>query len=69
MKSYRLWSGDIVFVKQLEAGDFCVFSQTPDGKKQERICHRMLPISRTQDAAQRFLDSYAAQRGLEVVAN
>ena len=68
MNNYRLWSGDMVFVKQLEAGDFGVFSKAASGGKEERIHHKLLPITRTFEAAQKNLDHYAASRCLEKVS-
>ena len=67
MTKYKLWSGDTIFVKKLAAGDFCVFSQNPHTGKQERICHKLLPITQYFADAQTNLDAYAARRSLEKI--
>ena len=68
MNNYRLWSGDIIFVKKLTAGDFCIFTQTPDGRKEEKVQHKTLPITKTFEASQNNLDKFAASRCLEKVS-
>lgn len=67
MNNYLLWSGDVLFVKKLAAGDFCIFSRTPDGTKEEKIHHKTLPITQSFEAAQKNLDQFAASRSLEKV--
>lgn len=68
MNNYLLWSGDILFVKKLTAGDFCIFSRSPDGKKEEKIHHKTLPITQTFEASQKNLDHFAKSRCLEKVS-
>ena len=67
MNNYRLWSGDIIFVKKLAAGDFCVFSENPRTHKQERICHKLLPITQNFEESQKHLDAYAVRCSLEKI--
>lgn len=68
MNNYLLWSGDVLFVKQLTAGDFGVFSKASTGGKEERIHHKLLPITKTFEASQSNLDKFAASRCLEKVS-
>ena len=67
MTKYKLWSGDTIFVKKLEAGDYCVFSLNPHTGKQERICYKLLPIAQHFEDAQKHLDAYAARCSLEKI--
>ena len=67
MTRYKMWSGDTIFVKKLEAGDFCIFSENPRTRKQERICHTLLPITKNFEESQKHLDAYAANRSLEKI--
>ena len=65
MKKYRHWDGSILFVKRLAAGDFCIFSVNPQSGKEEKVSHKMLPITQDEPSAQKNLDLYAASRCLE----
>lgn len=61
---YLLADGKILYVKEMDAGDYCVFQRDETGEKTERCCHKMLPICATVDAAQTKLDLFAKTRGL-----
>ena len=65
---YYYWDGRIIFVKQLQAGDYGVFLKNAAGNI-EKLAHKSFPITRTKQASQENLDRYATDKCLSLVLN
>ena len=64
---YYYWDGRVLFVKQLQAGDFGIFLKDPKSENVEKLAHKSFPITRTQQASQANLDRFAADKCLSLV--